>query len=136
MTLIGTRRILSLMLAAAVTSTAFAGTRNIDGSARVQAFKADDGSSYFALMLKAKEQAGAEIRRHAILFDTSASQAGEHRDHALAVLDSLVKRFNAKDQVSLFAVDVQTKALTPSYVSPNSTEFSSCLLYTSDAADE
>ena len=124
MTLIGTRRILSLMLAAAVTSTAFAGTRNIDGSARVQAFKADDGSSYFALMLKAKEQAGAEIRRHAILFDTSASQAGEHRDHALAVLDSLVKRFNAKDQVSLFAVDVQTKALTPSYVSPNSTEFS------------
>jgi hypothetical protein len=112
------------MLAAAVTSTAFGleGPSNVDGSARVHAFRADDGSNYYALMVKPKTRIGPTPRQHVILFDTSASQAGQHRDHALSVLDNLMKRFETADRVSLYAVDVQAKALTKTFVPATSVE--------------
>ena len=122
MTLNGTRRVLSLMLAAAVASTAcgFESVKNIEGSARVQAFKADDGTSYYALMLKARKTTETAVRQHVILFDTSASQAGEHREHGLAVLEGTLKRMDANDRVRLFAVDVQARELTSGFVAPAS----------------
>ncbi|MFK7817444.1 MAG: VWA domain-containing protein [Planctomycetaceae bacterium] len=118
------RRVLSLIVAVAITSTAYGleGLKNVDGSARVQAFQTEDGSNYFALMLKPKQNLGPVARKHVVLFDTSASQAGQHRDHALDVLQNLMKRFDASDRVALFAVDVHAKPLTQSFVPANSVE--------------
>lgn len=129
MTLNGTRRLFSLIVAAAVSTTAFGleGTKHLEGTARLQTFRADDGTSYYALLVKPKQNVGPAIRRHVVLFDTSASQAGEHRDHGLAVLENLIKRFDAREQVALYAVDVQTKALTNSFVSAKSPELTAAV---------
>lgn len=81
---------------------------------------ASDGTAYQAIILKAATlPAAITPQSHAIVFDTSASQAGEHRRHALAVLDGLLTALPADHQVRLYAVDTSLVALSANFAAPN-----------------
>ncbi|MDX1970300.1 MAG: hypothetical protein SFV23_24225 [Planctomycetaceae bacterium] len=81
---------------------------------------ASDGTAYQAIILKAATlPAAVAPQSHAILFDTSASQAGEHRRHALAVLEGLLTSLPTDHQVRLYAVDNSLVALSANFAAPN-----------------
>ena len=88
-------------------------------------FASPSGEIYFALRLKmdgstAKIAAKTtEVVHHVVMVDTSASQVGEHREHAMEVLTSLLKSLPVQDKVSLVAVDVQVEPLVKGFVSLN-----------------
>ncbi len=89
-------------------------------SATIQAFDAPDGETYVAIALKAAGPLpqAQPPQRLVILMDTSASQVGQHREHGLQVLDSLLSSLPANLPVSLFAVDIQAIPLTKPNVTP------------------
>ena len=70
---------------------------------------------------------GVTSHDHLIFIDTSASQIGAHRLHAMAVLESLLKSLPETDRVQVFAVDVQAEPLMASLASPNSDSVRSSL---------
>jgi len=81
-----------------------------------------DGQSYFALSIRAKslkKQIAANYD-HVILVDTSASQTGEHRKQAFAVVKSYLASLPKGNRVRLFAVDLTAQPLTRGFVLPNS----------------
>jgi hypothetical protein len=80
------------------------------------------GDGVFALSLRAGSLPAAGEHDYAILFDTSASQAGAHRRQGLAVLDACLKQFNKTDRVRLFAVDLRTRPLDDGFHSVQSEE--------------
>ena len=67
------------------------------------------------------------MTRHVILVDTSASQIGNHRRQAHAVLKALLEQLPAGHEVTLLAVDVQTTPLMESFASPRSEAVMSAL---------
>ncbi len=80
---------------------------------------AADGTAYQAILLKATTLPSALTpQSHAVVIDTSASQAGEHRRHALAVLEGLLAALPANHQVRLYAVDTTLVALSAEYAAP------------------
>jgi uncharacterized membrane protein YgcG len=87
----------------------------------IHIYAAPDGETYFSLGLKADAaDVGKRINRdHVILVDTSASQFGEHRTQAFAVLKTFLAELPAGDRVSLFAVDVAAKQLSAGFVAPH-----------------
>ena len=90
-------------------------------------YAAPDGETYFSLGLKA--DAGKSVDRdHVILVDTSASQFGEHRTHAFAVLKTFLAELPAGDRVNLFAVDVKAKQLSAGFVAPHGAAIDSALI--------
>lgn len=82
------------------------------------------GEDFFALCVNAsaKDLAAAKVqpRDVVVLFDTSASQVGEYRQQALAVLNELLPRLHADDRVALWALDVQAVPLTQDFVAADS----------------
>ena len=89
--------------------------------ARVLKHTVANGQSYSAVVLRATElPKGIVARDHVILIDTSASQVGEHRQHGLAVLTSMLTSLPETDRVRLFAVDVQAESLDEGFNSPRS----------------
>lgn len=81
---------------------------------------ASDGTAYQAIILKAATlPAAVTPQSHAIVFDTSASQAGEHRRHALAVLEGLLTALPTDHQVRLYAVDTSLVALSANFAAPH-----------------
>ena len=87
-----------------------------------------DGESYQAIVLKADKLTNAVTPKvHAILVDTSASQAGEYRQMALDLLEGLVQQLPADHRVQLWAVDVTAEALTPTLVSTKGPELTAGL---------
>ena len=89
--------------------------------AQVMKHTAPDGNVVQALMFQlSDESVGVAARDHLIFVDTSASQVGAHRLHALAVVESMLKSLPESDRVRLFAVDVQSDALMPSLAGPGS----------------
>jgi hypothetical protein len=85
----------------------------------LQTFAAPDGETYFAVGVMSERAPRSEAsQQHVILFDTSASQIGAHRRHALSVLESFLVALPEADRVSLFAVDVKPVRLSESGVSP------------------
>ncbi|HEY2251596.1 MAG TPA: VWA domain-containing protein, partial [Planctomycetaceae bacterium] len=81
------------------------------------------GESIFALSLKgAAPQDKSAPHDHVVLFDTSASQAGGHRQQGLAVVTALLASLGSSDRVQLFAADVQIKALSNGFFAPQSAE--------------
>lgn len=80
-----------------------------------------DGEACFAIGLSAPV-AAPPLRPHdiVVLFDTSASQAGEHREQGLQALDALLTTLADRDQVRLLAVDVSAVPLTESFVAVGS----------------
>lgn len=89
---------------------------------RVLQYRTESGETSFALVLAAKSAGEVSTERdHIVLFDTSASQTGEHRKQALAALDSFLKSVPAGDRVRLFGVDVDPKELTDGFVPASET---------------
>lgn len=84
------------------------------------------GASSFAVGLKT-DQAGPQVTRHLILVDTSASQMGNHRRQAHAVLDAVLQHLPADHQVCLLAVDVDATPLMESFAAPQSAEVKQAL---------
>ena len=106
-------------------STAVAQQTDVKASS-LHVYAAPDGETYFSLGLKA--DAGKRVDRdHVILVDTSASQFGEHRTHAFAVLKTFLAELPAGDRVNLFAVDVKAKQLSAGFVAPHGAAIDSAL---------
>ncbi|GIX05466.1 MAG: hypothetical protein KatS3mg114_1335 [Planctomycetaceae bacterium] len=80
-----------------------------------------EGQGVQALVLPAVRPADAVSPRvHALIVDTSASQLGEHRQHALQVLRALLDALPPQHRVRLFALDVQLEPLTEGWHAPQS----------------
>lgn len=102
-------RILLAVVCAAICWPAYADDATI--VAKVLKHTPTNGDPACAVILKATNLPPAASRQHLILIDTSASQVGEHRQQAFAVLASLLKSLPSGDQVRLFAVDLRAEAL-------------------------
>ncbi|QDU38312.1 hypothetical protein Mal4_26390 [Maioricimonas rarisocia] len=88
-------------------------------SAILRSFDAPDGETYLAVSLRSDELPTAAVPHdHVILVDTSASQIGEHRQHGHAVVAAVLDRLPATDRVAVYAVDLESVALTDGFVSP------------------
>ncbi len=87
---------------------------------RVLQYRAQTGETSYAIVLEPKLASRVTQRDHVVLFDTSASQTGEHRKQALAVLDSFLKSLPASDRIRLFGVDVGAKEFTTGFADSQS----------------
>lgn len=83
------------------------------------AYKSADGKSYFAVAVEGPT-AAAQPTDTLVLFDTSASQNGEHRTTALAALKAMLAAQGANDRVMLMATDLKTVPLTDTFVEAGS----------------
>ena len=90
---------------------------------RLATYDGPAGESYFALSLQpTKPAAPAGAQDVLVLFDTSASQAGVYREHALESLNALIGNLGNKDRVSLMAIDLNAVPMTQSFVNPKSAD--------------
>jgi hypothetical protein len=99
-----------------------AGAETTEPAASLIRYEVPGGETFFALSLKTGALPAADRRDHAILFDTSASQAGAHRRQALAVLDGFLAALDKSDRVRFFACDVKVKSLSDDFHPPQSAE--------------
>ncbi len=111
----------------AVLAHPLAGAEPSTEAARLETFTHADGSTYFALSLSAGPVELAKASDVVVLFDTSASQAGQYRADALASLKSLLAGLKAEDRVQLIAVDVNTVPMTEGFVKPAGEEIAAAL---------
>lgn len=82
-----------------------------------EAARFESFGNYFALSLKcAPNHPRAESHDIVVVFDTSASQAGEFRTRATAVLEKFLESLDSKDRVLLMAADVESVPLTQGFV--------------------
>ncbi|MEZ6055377.1 MAG: hypothetical protein R3C01_01610 [Planctomycetaceae bacterium] len=90
------------------------------GAVKVHSHRAADGLEYAAISMSVDgiEQV-ARPHDHVVLFDTSASQVGEHREQGLSVLRAFLKGLPSTDRVSLFAVDLRCAPMTEGFVAPS-----------------
>jgi hypothetical protein len=84
-----------------------------------RSYTAADGQSYSAIAVRGKD-APAKATDVLVLFDTSASQAGEHRKAAIGALNSLLSTLGDNDRVKLMATDMKTVPLTDAFVGAGS----------------
>jgi hypothetical protein len=103
--------------------TAIASTLLVSGAAAedvaaVRKYTSPDGVAHQAVLLKGRAGLGDASRIHVVLVDTSASQVGEHRLHALGVLEAFLGALPDGDRVRLVAVDVAAESLTTDFVPP------------------
>ncbi len=94
----------------------------ISNIGQVLSYQNSDGEHYYALQFKA-DRLPADVhsgKQIAILFDTSASQVGEHRTQALGVLKSLLSELPSDATVAIYAVDVQCTPFVNEFVAPQS----------------
>jgi len=90
----------------------------------------DATGSYHALGLQVKKapaQKADQTQLQVILFDTSASQIGEHREQALQVLAGYLEKLPANVKVRLAAVDLKLQPLTDRFVAAHSDEMQTAL---------
>ena len=86
------------------------------GPARVLQYRTESGESYQAVLLApVRAETRTAPHDHVVLFDTSASQIGDHRRQALSVLDGFVAALPQADRIRLFAIDVKPKELTTGF---------------------
>ncbi len=83
------------------------------------AYKSADGKSYLAVVVQGPA-AAAQPTDTLVLFDTSASQNGQHRTAALAALNAMLSAQGTNDRVMLMATDLKTVALTNKFVEAGS----------------
>ena len=90
-------------------------------AARVIQYQAESGENYQAVLLApTRASVGETAHDHVVLFDTSASQTGEHRRQALSVLDGFVDSLGRRDRVRLIAIDVRPNELTTGFTAAGS----------------
>lgn len=105
-----------------------AADRAASSSAEVWQRVATDGNSYQAIILpRIADDHAVTAHRHTIVVDTSASQVGEHRRHALRVVESLLATLPASDVVRLYAVDVNLVPLSAEYSGPQTPQTATAL---------
>lgn len=94
----------------------------ISNTGQILSYQNREGAHYYALELKANRLPAAAHtgKQIAILFDTSASQVGEHRVQALNVLRSLLSELPNDATVAVYAVDVQCTPFVSEFVTPQS----------------
>jgi len=98
------------------------------GKAQMRTFSHPDGKEYFALSLSPGAVApSAKPRDVVVLFDTSASQAGDYRTDGLAALRDALKNLSPTDRVKLIAVDLHASPMTEGFAAPNSPEMAQAL---------
>ena len=95
-------------------------------NAEFKTYQRDNAQTYFALALSPLADAAKQNQSQdvVILFDTSASQAGMYRETGLAAVEACLAKLSPQDRVQIVAADLEARPIT------------TCLLYTSDAADE
>ncbi|HBH51633.1 MAG TPA: hypothetical protein DDY91_07060, partial [Planctomycetaceae bacterium] len=96
-------------------------------SAQLFRYQQPGGESYFALAIRPEGLAAGPARDHVLLIDTSASQVGQHRRQAMAVVRELLAALPATDRVRLYAVDSALEALQASFAQPQSAEVDAAL---------
>lgn len=79
------------------------------------------GQQHFAVAIRSSA-IPAEIRRHVILIDTSASQTGRFRDGGIELLTALIERLPAGHLVKVAAVDTTFEPLTDGFQATGSVE--------------
>ncbi len=80
------------------------------------------GDAYFALGVRADRAMLplGDVRTHAILVDTSASQFGSYRQRSLEIVREYLAALGNADRVRLYAVDVQAEPLMTGFDAPKS----------------
>ena len=97
-------------------------------AAGIDTFSSPEGGDYFAMTLKPAETAPAAGGRDVvILFNTSASQAGEYRTKGLEALASILAELPVGDRVRLMAIDTNAVALTEDFVAADGPEMAEAL---------
>ncbi|MCA9038456.1 MAG: hypothetical protein KDA91_25195, partial [Planctomycetaceae bacterium] len=81
---------------------------------------------FFALALKA-EKSAANVVRHILIVDTSASQTGKYREQSMKTVRELLQNLPESNSVQIFAADTTTVALTDGFVSPSSLQASQAM---------
>ena len=100
---------------------ALTGSHATAAEARLESYTDANKTNYFALSLKPTATPTAQKPADVVvMLDTSASQAGDYRDRALAALDAFLNRLGPEDRVKLVAVDLNAVELTEGFVQPNS----------------
>lgn len=94
----------------------------ISNIGQILSYQNSAGENYYALRFKADRlpatsHAGERI---AILFDTSASQVGEHRVQALDVLKAFLTELPNDASIAIYAADVQCTPFVSEFVKPQS----------------
>ncbi len=64
----------------------------------------------------------ARFHTHALLVDTSASQAGTYRKRAMEIVNGYLTALGERDRVRLFAIDVKAQPMMDDFASPQSDE--------------
>lgn len=84
----------------------------------VSTYEEKGGDAYAAISVKLPDLQADEPSRtdHVLLFDTSASQVGEHRKQALAVAKAFLDSLPADHRLAVYAVDLKTHPLTDGFV--------------------
>ncbi len=123
-------KIRKLILIAAV-STAVLSLASVNWAQEVMqpssySYKDMNGEGYFAFAVQGNA-APAKPTDVCVLFDTSASQTGEHRTAALAALNAMLAKLGPSDRVMLMATDLKTVPLTESFVAAGSNEMRAAL---------
>ncbi len=96
-------------------------------ASRLIRFDVPGGESLFALSITGAAMESSDAHDVAIVMDTSASQTGEHRRQALAVLESCLASLQNSDRVRIFAVDTQVKSLSADFAAPQLPETKAAL---------
>jgi len=88
-------------------------------STLVRSYTAPNGETYLSVSLRAENLPATPVAHdHVVLVDTSASQIGEHRRHALAVVEKFLADLPAGDRVSVVAIDVSSTPMTKGFTTP------------------
>lgn len=102
--------------------------RAADDAASLNTFEKPGDQSYFALSVTPNvELPTPENFQVVVLFDTSASQTGVFRDKAIETLSAVLQRLKANTQVKLLVCDLDTHALTDTFVAADSPEMAKAI---------
>ena len=96
----------------------------LDPPVCIYQYAVPDGDAYFALAVRGDvdKLPHREIHTHAILVDTSASQAGTYRKRAMEIVNGYLTALGERDRVRLFAIDVKAQPMMDDFASPQSDE--------------
>ncbi len=119
---VGFRSVLTAVTGAVLlmSPSANAGEREANPAATLYNYQFAEGDSCVALAVRANILGTSSTagRQHVVMIDTSASQVGEHRQQAFAVLESFLAALPDQDRVHLIAVDVTAKSMHEGFVTP------------------
>ncbi len=80
------------------------------------------GDAYFALAVRPDRATtpASDVRTHALLVDTSASQFGPYRQRSMEVVRGCLAALGDADQVRIYAVDLKAEPMMPAFASAKS----------------